>query len=60
MESLQSGLVLKWDEDKARANWQRHDVEFSEVTTVFGDPLAVVQPDILERDPSRLGKEGAT
>ena len=34
-------MEFEWDSDKAAANLEKHEVEFSEAATVFGDPLAV-------------------
>jgi uncharacterized DUF497 family protein len=32
---------FEWDEEKARANLEKHGVSFAEAQTVFGDPLYV-------------------
>jgi uncharacterized protein len=33
-------MKFAWDIEKADINRKKHDVEFDEATTVFGDPLA--------------------
>ncbi|HET6361916.1 MAG TPA: BrnT family toxin [Gemmatimonadota bacterium] len=38
-------LRFSWDAEKAAANLRKHDVDFHEATTVFGDPLSVSIPD---------------
>ena len=30
-------MNFKWDDDKAIANWRKHDVEFNDATQVFWD-----------------------
>ena len=39
------GYEFEWDEAKANANVVRHGVSFGEVSTVFGDPLAILLAD---------------
>lgn len=39
------GLSFEWDPRKATANEKKHGIAFSEASTVFGDPLAWLQPD---------------
>jgi uncharacterized protein len=39
------GLAFEWDPKKELANWRKHRVEFTEATTVFGDPLSINIPD---------------
>ncbi len=34
-------MSFEWDEDKARANLEKHGVLFEEAQTVFDDPLYV-------------------
>ena len=34
-------MSFEWDEEKARANLEKHDVSFEEAQTVFDDPLYV-------------------
>ncbi len=34
-------MEFEWDPDKAAGNLAKHNVEFAEAATVFGDPLAV-------------------
>lgn len=38
-------MKFTWDIDKADANRKKHEVDFDEATTVFGDPLAGTFPD---------------
>ena len=38
-------MEFEWDPEKASANAKKHDVEFSEAMTVFGDPLEVTIAD---------------
>jgi uncharacterized DUF497 family protein len=33
-------MRFKWDENKAAANLEKHNVSFEEAATVFGDPLS--------------------
>ena len=37
--------LFEWDEEKARANLQKHQVNFEEAQTVFVDPLAITISD---------------
>ena len=39
------GYIFEWDRKKARLNLRKHNVEFDEASTVFGDPLALLMPD---------------
>ena len=39
-------LNFEWDEEKARANLQKHKVSFDEATTVFSDPFSITIPDL--------------
>jgi uncharacterized protein len=43
---------FEWDEDKARANWTKHNVSFDEAKGVFEDPLYVdfYDPDHSENE----------
>jgi hypothetical protein len=34
-------MTFEWDEEKARANLEKHGVSFDEAQTVFDDPLYV-------------------
>ncbi len=34
-------MEFEWDEDKAEANEQKHNVSFTEAQAVIGDPLAL-------------------
>ena len=38
-------MDFEWDQRKATANMQRHQVSFHEATTVFGDPMALTFDD---------------
>ena len=41
------GMEFEWDDAKAESNWKKHEVDFHEAATIFGDPLAItfVDPD---------------
>ena len=41
------GLVIEWDEEKARQNSRKHRVSFEEAATVFSDPLSLTIDDPL-------------
>jgi uncharacterized protein len=38
-------VTIEWDNAKAAANFDKHDVSFEEAATVFADPLAITIPD---------------
>ena len=38
-------MEFEWDPDKERSNIERHGVDFTEATTVFGDPLELTISD---------------
>jgi uncharacterized DUF497 family protein len=38
-------MKFEWDEDKSKANVQKHKVTFHEAATVFGDFLSRTFPD---------------
>ena len=38
-------LIFEWDEEKAESNLKKHDVNFEEARTVFGDPLSITVTD---------------
>ena len=38
-------MKFSWDPRKDAANITKHGVSFDEAKTVFGDPLAVTEPD---------------
>ncbi len=38
-------LNFEWDEEKAKANLQKHKVSFDEAITVFIDPFSITIPD---------------
>ncbi len=37
--------VFEWDNRKARSNFTKHRVQFTEAASVFSDPLARIFPD---------------
>ena len=37
--------VFEWDNRKARSNFGKHRVQFTEAVSVFSDPLARIFPD---------------
>jgi uncharacterized DUF497 family protein len=41
------GLIIEWDEEKARQNARKHRVSFEEAATVFSDPLSLTIDDPL-------------
>jgi uncharacterized DUF497 family protein len=40
------GLKFEWDEEKAKANRNKHQVSFEEASTVFDDPLFITFLDV--------------
>ena len=38
-------MEFEWDPEKEQANIQKHGVDFTEVATVFGDPLELTISD---------------
>ncbi len=38
-------MEFEWDEEKARANFNKHDVSFDEAKTVFDDSLFLIFAD---------------
>jgi uncharacterized DUF497 family protein len=54
--------MFSWDASKALKNFEKHDVPFEEVATVFGDPEGldweVFQHGQSERRWKRLGRSG--
>ncbi len=36
---------FEWDENKAKANRQKHRIGFDEAMTVFADPFSITVPD---------------
>jgi len=38
-------VAFEWDDDKARANIEKHGVSFDEAATVFRDPLYLIFAD---------------
>lgn len=49
-------MNFEWDSVKAAENEKKHEVSFSEASTVFGDPLAITfqDPDHSEGEPRLL------
>ncbi len=48
-------LYLEWDARKERSNVERHGVDFTEASTVFGDPMESTVPDPeVARQPRQL------
>ena len=41
-----AGYRFEWDPAKALANLEKHGVGFDEAAAVFGDPLALLMPDL--------------
>ena len=35
-------MQFEWNPEKAEANLKKHETDFSEAETVFGDPLAKI------------------
>ena len=38
-------MNFEWDEEKAKKNLKKHNVDFDEATTVFSDPFSITIPD---------------
>ena len=38
-------LNFEWEEEKSKANFKKHKVNFDEATTVFIDPFSITIPD---------------
>lgn len=55
-------FTFEWDEDKATENLTKHNVSFSEASTVFGDPLSRTIVDPLHSEEEErfvvLGQSG--
>jgi uncharacterized DUF497 family protein len=45
-------FTFEWDEEKAKANLEKHRVSFEEAATILSDPLSMTTPD-----PDRSGEE---
>jgi uncharacterized protein len=45
-------IQFEWDEGKAEANQKKHDVDFSDAKSVFGDPFSITidDPDHSEQE----------
>ena len=49
------GLVFQWDGNKAKTNLEKHDIEFEEAATIFGDPYEITINDpIHSKDEDRF------
>jgi uncharacterized DUF497 family protein len=35
-------VIFEWDEDKRRANWRKHGLDFSDSAVVLGGPLILM------------------
>lgn len=46
-------MDIEWDPVKARSNFKKHGVSFSDVEVVFGDPFAISLPDDGSRGEER-------
>jgi uncharacterized DUF497 family protein len=55
-------FTFEWDDDKAAENLTKHDVSFSEASTVFADPLSRTIVDPLHSEAEErfiiLGQSG--
>ena len=40
------GYIFEWDPKKAEPNARKHGVTFDEASTVFGDPIGLLMPDL--------------
>ncbi len=38
-------MIYEWDPAKAASNHRKHQVDFADAVTAFGDPLAISVPD---------------
>lgn len=45
-------MQFTWDPKKAATNLQKHGVSFEEATTVFADPLALIEADAVHAERS--------
>ena len=46
-------MDYRWDEDKARINLNKHDIDFADAVGVFEDPLALTLEDTESSEESR-------
>jgi uncharacterized DUF497 family protein len=54
-------IKFHWDTRKARQNLQKHQIDFSEASTVFPDKLSITipDPDHSEDEERWLGDDGS-
>ena len=50
METLISGQLFEWDDEKAELNWQKHHVAFEDAVLVFEDENRIEEYDDLHSD----------
>jgi uncharacterized DUF497 family protein len=43
-------MIFEWDDDKARANLEKHKISFDEARTIFADPFLVTFLDEFHSD----------
>lgn len=43
-------IVFEWDENKARANFEKHKINFDEARTIFVDPFLITFVDELHSE----------
>jgi len=43
-------VIVEWDKNKARQNYNKHGVSFDEAASVFTDPLSLTIADLLHSD----------
>lgn len=44
------GIIIEWDNQKAKRNLSKHKVSFEEAATIFGDTLSLTIEDPLHSD----------
>lgn len=42
--------IFEWDENKARANLEKHKISFDEARTIFADPFLITFADEIHSD----------
>jgi uncharacterized DUF497 family protein len=47
-------LDFEWDEEKAKENLEKHDVDFADAATVFSDTMALTIPDPASEEADRF------
>ena len=53
-------IGFEWDENKAKDNWDKHDVRFEKATEVFDDPFVVQKPNSVVNGEVRWQATGMT